>query len=45
MGGKYKGYDPTPDSWDNGGMWRIEPGSVLAWKAMPTSNRWRFPRG
>lgn len=43
MGGKYDGYDPTPDSWDNGGMWRVEPESVLAWKAMPTATRWRFP--
>ena len=44
MRGKYKGYDPTPDSWDNGGMWRIEPESVLAWKAMPTSTRWRLAK-
>jgi hypothetical protein len=44
MGGKYEGYDPGPDSWDNGGMWRIEPDSVLAWKAMPTATRWRFER-
>jgi len=44
MGGKYKGYEPTPDSWDNGGMWRIEPETVLAWKAMPTSTRWRFAK-
>jgi len=44
MSGKYKGYDPTPDSWDNGGMWRIEPETVLAWKAMPTSTRWRFDK-
>jgi hypothetical protein len=43
MGGKYDGYDPTPDSWDNGGMWRIEPDAVIAWTTMPTSTRWRFP--
>jgi hypothetical protein len=42
MGGKYDGYDPTPDSWDGGGMWRIEPGTVIAWTTMPTSTRWRF---
>ena len=42
MGGKYDGYDPTPDSWDTGGMWRIEPESVIAWTTMPTSTRWRF---
>jgi hypothetical protein len=45
MGGKYDGYDPEPDSWDNGGMWRIEPETVIAWTAMPTSTRWRFDRG
>ena len=44
MGGKYSGYDPTPDSWDNGGMWRIEPETVIAWKDMPSSTRWRFER-
>jgi hypothetical protein len=42
MSGKYKDYDPTPDSWDGGGMWRIDPESVLAWKAMPTATRWKF---
>ena len=42
MGGKYKGYDPGPDSWDGGGMWRIEPDTVLAWREMPTATRWRF---
>jgi hypothetical protein len=42
MSGKYSGYDPSPDSWDRGGMWRIEPESVLAWKDMPSSTRWRF---
>lgn len=42
MEGKYDGYDPTPDAWDGGGMWRIDPESVLAWKAMPTATRWRF---
>jgi hypothetical protein len=44
MGGKYSGYDPTPGSWDNGGMWRIEPETVIAWKDMPSSTRWRFDR-
>jgi hypothetical protein len=44
MGGKYSGYTPTPDSWDNGGMWRIEPESVIAWTQMPTATRWRFAR-
>src|SRR5262249_13789561 len=42
MHDKYRGYDQTPDAWDNGGMWRIDPESVLAWKEMPTATRWRF---
>lgn len=42
MHGKYKDYEPTPESWDNGGMWRIEPETVLAWKEMPSATRWRF---
>lgn len=37
MHGKYKDYEPAPDSWDDGGMWRIEPETVLAWMAMPSS--------
>jgi hypothetical protein len=42
MSAKYDGYEPTPDSWDNGGMWRIEPDTVMAWTTMPTATRWRF---
>jgi len=41
---KYPGYEPEPASWDEGGMWRIEPETVLAWTTMPTSTRWRFER-
>jgi hypothetical protein len=44
MGGKYSGYSPTADSWNNGGMWRIEPETVIAWKDMPSSTRWRFEK-
>jgi hypothetical protein len=44
MHAKYKDYEPAPDSWDDGGMWRIEPRTVLAWTEMPTSTRWRLPR-
>jgi hypothetical protein len=42
MHAKYRDYEPEPTSWDGGGMWRIEPETVLAWKAMPTATRWRF---
>jgi hypothetical protein len=41
--GKYEGYDPAPDSWAKGGLVRVEPRTVLAWQAMPTATRWRFP--
>ena len=40
---KYKGYDPTPDSWDRGGLYRVAPRTILAWLAMPTATRWTFP--
>jgi hypothetical protein len=39
---KYRDYEPEPTSWDRGGMWRIEPATVLAWTDMPSSTRWRF---
>jgi hypothetical protein len=42
--GKYPGYTPEPEGWDEGGLVRVEPETVLAWQAMPTATRWRFPR-
>jgi len=42
MAGKYSGYEPEPDSWDEGGLYRIAPRTVLAWSEMPTATRWRF---
>ncbi len=41
---KYPGYEPGPDSWEGGGLFRVEPETVLAWKEMPTATRWRFAR-
>lgn len=41
---KYPGYEPEPTSWDTGGMWRVDPETVIAWTQMPTSTRWRFDR-
>ena len=38
---KYPGYDPSPDSWAHGGLVRIDPRTVLAWRDMPTATRWR----
>jgi nitroimidazol reductase NimA-like FMN-containing flavoprotein (pyridoxamine 5'-phosphate oxidase superfamily) len=45
---KYPGYDPPPDAWGpegDGGLTRIDPETVLAWRDMPTATRWRFQRG
>jgi hypothetical protein len=41
---KYKGYTPAPGDWDDGGLHRLEPEVMLAWRDMPTATRWRFPR-
>jgi hypothetical protein len=40
---KYPGYTPEPTGWDDGGLVRIEPATILAWREMPTATRWRFP--
>jgi nitroimidazol reductase NimA-like FMN-containing flavoprotein (pyridoxamine 5'-phosphate oxidase superfamily) len=40
---KYAGYAPAPTDWDDGGLHRIEPRVMLAWRDMPTATRWRFP--
>ncbi len=45
---KYKeqNYSPSPDTWDQGGLWRVEPSLVLAWSEFPkTMTRWRFGGG
>jgi hypothetical protein len=39
---KYHGYEPGPTDWDGGGLIRVEPVTLLAWREMPTSTRWRF---
>jgi hypothetical protein len=44
MHAKYPGYARTPDSWDEGGMVRVDPAAVLAWTDMPSATRWRFDR-
>ena len=41
---KYSGYTPNPGDWRNGGLHRIEPSVMLAWRDMPTATRWRFDR-
>ncbi|MFL5651705.1 MAG: hypothetical protein ACJ777_10520, partial [Chloroflexota bacterium] len=42
---KYPGYQPAPDSWAEGGLVRIEPRTLLAWRDMPTATRWRLDSG
>lgn len=41
---KYKadGYAPTPDTWEDGGLFILRPRVVLAWTDMPHATRWRF---
>lgn len=37
------GYAPTPDVWENGGLYVLTPRKVLAWTSFPTDmTRWRF---
>ena len=39
---KYENYRPAPTDWDRGGLYRIVPRVVFAWRDMPTATRWRF---
>jgi hypothetical protein len=39
---KYTDYRPDPREWDGGGLHRLEPRVMLAWRDMPTATRWRF---
>lgn len=41
---KYAGYEPGAGDWDDGGLYRVLPSKVLAWRDMPTAARWRFRR-
>jgi nitroimidazol reductase NimA-like FMN-containing flavoprotein (pyridoxamine 5'-phosphate oxidase superfamily) len=42
---KYPGYRPDPTDWERGGLYRIVPRVVFAWRDMPTATRWRFTAG
>lgn len=42
MAAKYPDYNPKPTDWDNGGLARVVPRTILAWRAMPTATRWRW---
>ena len=39
---KYAGYAPEATAWETGGLVRIDPATLLAWRDMPTATRWRF---
>jgi nitroimidazol reductase NimA-like FMN-containing flavoprotein (pyridoxamine 5'-phosphate oxidase superfamily) len=37
-------YEPTPDTWDAGGLWALRPKVAFGWSEFPTNvTRWRFP--
>jgi hypothetical protein len=39
----YPGYDPTPEMWDEGGLYEVVPQRVLAWRNFPNdATRWVF---
>lgn len=38
----YPEYEPEPELWDDGHVFRVAATSVLAWTTMPTATRWRF---
>jgi hypothetical protein len=40
---KYTTYAPSPHDWDEGGLHKVVPTVMLAWREMPTATRWRFP--
>jgi len=40
------GYEPAPDTWKSGGLYRVEPRLAFAWTQFPKdATRWRFPGG
>lgn len=42
---KYPGYEPTASAWAEGGLVRVDPRTVLAWRDMPSATRWRLDGG
>jgi hypothetical protein len=36
-------YHPSPDTWDNGGLWVVRPSVAFGWTSFPNAlTRWRF---
>jgi hypothetical protein len=46
LGAKYSPiYVPEPDTWNEGGLWRLKPVTAFAWTEFPKNvTRWRWPR-
>jgi nitroimidazol reductase NimA-like FMN-containing flavoprotein (pyridoxamine 5'-phosphate oxidase superfamily) len=37
-------YEPSPDTWDEGGLWQLRPKVAFGWNEFPANvTRWRFP--
>jgi hypothetical protein len=37
-------YTPTPDTWDQGGLWRVRAKVAFGWTSFPGNvTRWQFP--
>jgi Pyridoxamine 5'-phosphate oxidase len=44
--GASDGYQPSPDQWDEGGLWVMRPRVAFGWTEFPKAlTRWRFPSG
>jgi hypothetical protein len=44
--GASHGYQPSPDQWDQGGLWVMRPRVAFGWTEFPKAlTRWRFPAG
>jgi nitroimidazol reductase NimA-like FMN-containing flavoprotein (pyridoxamine 5'-phosphate oxidase superfamily) len=44
--GASDGYRPSPDQWDEGGLWLMRPRVAFGWTEFPKAlTRWRFPAG
>jgi nitroimidazol reductase NimA-like FMN-containing flavoprotein (pyridoxamine 5'-phosphate oxidase superfamily) len=38
-------YEPSPDTWAEGGLWHLKPTTAFGWTEFPANvTRWRWPR-
>ncbi len=43
IGSKYEGYQPEPEQWSEGGLYKVSPRVVFAWKQFPVdATKWTF---